>query len=650
MCGISAIIDLQPTQSLPHDVWEMHRQIPHRGPDGEGFVCVDQQGCVSSAHSAAALHALPRTQPWRLGLGFRWLKIQDLDVRAAQPMSTPDQTLWVLLNGEIYNFRALRSELQQQGYHFRTASDTEVVLAAYQAWGTDCLRRFNGMWALVIADLRRQTVVLSRDRLGIKPLFYAVDRQRCYVASEIKQVVSALATRPAVHQRRVVDFLGGRRTQPCETTFFAGIASVPAATYAEINLCDSRPMSLTFQPYWDLAEFACAEAASPLNFVEACATFEALLSDAVTLQRTAAVSLGSLLSGGLDSSTLTALLARQGQHASFSLVFPGAGALDESPYIQAVVQRYGLRNFTTTLPPAWIHEHLPQITWMQDEPLSGPAVAAQYRVYQLAAAHGVRVMLDGQGADEILAGYPRHQLALLQEWFQAGRWGKLAHAVAHHLGAEPRLLGSFAWQAGRAVLRQLCHRPPPSTLPAWLSVEARKVLRADVSATKPPRQSREPAGLQRMLYADVHSGNLKAVLHIGDRNSMAHAIESRVPYLDHRLVEFAFQLPAAYKAGNGLRKRLLRTVAHTYLPSSVLQRRDRIGFGVPHQAWCHARFLQALRDVCRSTVVRTSPWFDQVHLETCLAGVSAGRPQDALSLWRVYALWQWAVQYTMPLS
>ena len=324
--------------------------------------------------------------------------------------------------------------------------------------------------------------------------------------------------------------------------------------------------------------------------------------------------------------------------------------MDETPYIETVAAHLGLRNFKTTVDVPWLRETMPRITWAQEEPLIGMAWVAQYRVYQEAAAHGVRVILDGQGADEILAGYPRHQYALWQDDLAHLRVRALAREIAGLMQTSPRLLWQLTRQAMLAPLRRQLSRRAPQPGDDGLSPAGKALLAQDGMPGAPQIPSRDPARLNQVLYNDVRYGNLKTVLNVGDRNSMAHAIESRVPYLDHRIIEFAFQLPGHYKAGAGLRKRLLRHVACHYLPASIVTRRDRIGFGVPQGQWLREHLRDLLYAAVHSAAFRTTPLFDQTRLAACVADFYTGRYHDAALIWRVYALWQWLEVYNVTLE
>ncbi|MGE3538140.1 MAG: asparagine synthase (glutamine-hydrolyzing) [Candidatus Tectimicrobiota bacterium] len=654
MCGLSAILTWDDGQDLPSALLRMHAQIPHRGPDGEGFAFVDQHYRATPVPHTDAVRSMSAPAPLRLGYGFRWLQIQDRSSTGAQPMQSHDGSLWLIFNGEIYNFQELRAELQHEGQPFRSQSDSEVILAAYQRWGTQCFARFCGMWAIVLADLRSRRVIISRDRFGIKPLFYAFEGQQLRLASEIKQLLAASRQQKPANLRLVSHFLQGVRLHHGEETFFTGIMAVPPATYASIDLTTPACAPLQFQPYWQLATAIESPARPMPSFPEACALFEELLRTTVAAHSVAQVPLGCLLSGGLDSSTLAALL-RAGQAPSqaalpsFSLVMRGYPDLDESPHIHAVCRHLKLPNFQTTLDAAWLQAQMATISWTHEEPLIGPAWVAQYCIYRYAASHGMRVILDGQGADEFLAGYPRHQYALWHDRLSRKQFGALGQELACLIYTNPSLLFEGARRLGQRLCQRWREQHRGSQEYAWLSRD----MRADDTA-HPPEAPASVAGyphsrLHQMLAYDIQYGNLKTVLAVGDRNSMAHAIESRVPYLDHRLIEFAFQVPEHYKIGRGLRKRLLRRVAARYLPARVVYRGDRIGFGLPVSQWLRDDLYSTLQAIPSASIIRDAALFERPKLTAFIERADPRQAAHAAVLWRLYALWQWAETYQVAL-
>ncbi len=301
MCGLSAIVDFRPGNRLIQDLLAMHERIPYRGPDGEGFTVVDANWRATSARTVVELPSSAAAD-LRLGMAFRWLQIQDPGEAAAQPMASSDGMIWLMFNGEIYNFHEIRQELAQLGHRFASVSDTEVILAAYTQWGCGCFSRLNGMWAMVLLDLRERKIIISRDRLGIKPLFYYRGKNRLVIGSEVKQLLAAGA--PAIANRAAVSrFICNLRPETSEETFFRDIFAQPAATFAEISLEGAADIS--FQPYWRLDP----PAVTALPLEKACTKLDDLLTRSALEHMVAQAPLGHLISGGLDSSLLAALTA-----------------------------------------------------------------------------------------------------------------------------------------------------------------------------------------------------------------------------------------------------------------------------------------------------------------------------------------------------
>ena len=397
MCGISAIINFSDAsrEKTARDLARMHGAIAHRGRDGDGFLLVDE---TLDAHRSEDLAPLAAAVPTpKAGLAFRWLAIQDRDRRSLQPM-TLDGRVWLTFNGEVYNFVELRAELASMGVSFSTEGDTEVILAAYRKWGIDCLSRFHGMWAMLIVDLDRRQMIGSRDRFGIKPLFYRIEPGRILFSSELKGLLAVSEAR--INDRYLYEFLHGHRGHLSDETYYRDLFSVPAASHFAIDLDAPVPEAVRFESWWDLSRLA-AEKRTGISLDEATAELEPLLQRAVSEHIRAKVKVGNLISGGLDSSMLTALVRRLDAepHESYSTVFDRSvyAQFDESNYVDDFVRETGVANHRATFDPAWIRTNTAPLTRTQEEPLIATTLFAQYRVFQTAKEHGATVVLDGQG-------------------------------------------------------------------------------------------------------------------------------------------------------------------------------------------------------------------------------------------------------------
>ena len=647
MCGISAIVgDAGPAAG--EALLQMHSALAHRGPDGEGFLVVDasRQGHAFHHPPSPAQTGHLRPQLW---LGFHRLSIQDLREVAQQPLPSRCRQHWIVMNGELYNFQELRRQLAGAGYVFHTQSDTEVALAAYDYWGTSCFEKFNGMWALLIVDLARGKLIGSRDRLGIKPLFYAVDGGRLLFASEPKAIAIVQRAGPTLQTQRFVDFLRGLPNQVAAFSFFEGIHSVPAATFFELDLAGKHhTMAPRFQPYWNLRDYV--PEAEPRPFDQAKEELAALLRSSVEYQLVADVEVGSLLSGGLDSSLLTRLMALSCRPAgtppqAFSVVFDDP-SMDESRYMDAVLDIGGGegRRVRLTAPQAW--ESIDRVTMAYGEPLLGHYLLAYYHVLGLVRSYGVKVVLDGQGADELFGGYHELEAVLLREKLMQGQFGDFLTEL-RRLAPQTRksslallwsrLLGPYTH---RLVAR--CRGRDDGVPYTWLNPETLPPGQRGAAYEAFQEPSRDPSLLNRSLYQLTRYTNLPYLLLFLDRLSMAHGIELRVPYLDHRLVEFCFRLPASYKIAFGRRKRLLCEVARPYLPSVIVERTYKMGISSNLQ-WLPLRPAhgEALRAMVRSTTMRHLPWLYPGPLEQFVEGYLARQHNDALTVWRLYTAWRW---------
>ena len=614
----------------------MHAVIRHRGPDGEGFLA-EGNGKVTLAKAAAQLHHA--SQP-RLGFAFRRLKICDLTEAAAQPMGSADGKTWLVFNGEIYNFRDLRRELEARGRTFRSRGDSEVVLAAYERWGDDCFARLDGMWAIAILDLRGNRLVVSRDRFGIKPLFWTIGGDGAILfGSEVKQLLAASHAGAAPRSNRplVAMYLQGRRYPALEETFFEGIRAVPPATWGEVDL--SLPAEPRFRSYWKLADFT-AEG-NALTYDESVSRAESLLARAVETHRYADVKVGALLSGGLDSSTLIALAHRNGapKLPTYSLGFRDAApGFCEMRYVDAMARRDRIENHETTFDASWIEANTDRILWTLEEPPLAMPAFAQFRLFELCAQEGAIVVLDGQGSDEITGGYAYYQRAFVRERL-LGR---------HSLEALSELsaIAQREHRSGLALFADYFIRPrlQRRRRPGWISDGGARANEAEIAHARRD-YGRDRSAVNRQLYFDVCWGNVKIVLGYGDRNAMAHSVEARVPYFDRAFVELLFSLPDTYKIGNGDRKRILRDIARRYVPAEITERGDRMGFGTPDEAMIRSPLRDTIAEAVNDPAFRSAGWVDAPGATGFLLDFQRGGQSDYRAVWRLYALSRWASRF-----
>ncbi len=565
MCGIAGIVSPRVTDLSPLN--RMCSAQRHRGPDGYGFLVGDHSAFLQTTDQE-----LPQPSIGRYGLGHVRLAIIDPEARSLQPMCDGQQRYWLSYNGEVYNYKEIRSELQNNGVQFRTDSDSEVVIEAYAFWGVECFKRFNGMWALAIVDTQANQLILSRDRLGIKPLHFAKYEGTLQFSSEIKGLLSTRSDSPKLYLPAVRDFLTRSLTNHSDKTFFEGVYVFNPGHYSVVDMDD--PSSINQIPFWSVAEDA---EENQVSYSEAVAETQQLLTDAIRLQLRSDVPVGACLSGGVDSSGICGIAA---QHADRSMnTFTASNSesqLDETRWAEIVAEYCGF-DFHTTLPKRQDFESsLDALIWHQEEPITGTSVFAQWCVMKLARKHGIPVLLDGQGADEIFCGYKKYFPLHLSSLMKQGEYARFIRTAAHFAAYGDR--GFFRWHEAARYL------------PAWMRSDTNIIqtaLHGTALENVPNDQSVRLLGgnVQAMQRLDLLTTSVPALLRLEDRNSMAWSIESRVPYLDHRVVEWGLALPASYKLKRGVTKSILRDSLKGSVPEQVLARRNKFNFFAPLQQW-----------------------------------------------------------------
>ncbi len=595
--------------------------IAHRGPDGRK--CWVHEG---------------------VGLGHARLAIIDLTAEADQPFMHPESGARLIFNGELYNYRELRAELEQQGHRFTTASDTEVVLQAVLHWGPAALDRMLGMWAFAIVDPGRRELFLSRDRFGIKPLYYAVTPVGLVFGSEIRALLASGFLTPAADPARVAGFLALGEADTDEGTFFAGIRRVPAGTYARVPL--DAPGEPQFTPYWDDSALRLL-APAEIGYDQATREFRGLLESAVEFHLRSDVPVGMCLSGGLDSSSLVSLaagqLSRDGSRPfTFTAGFPGL-PFDESAYATAVAERHRLTRVFVHPDEHDFNRDIDRLVENQEEPFGSPGVYLQWRLFEQIRASGIKVVLDGQGADEYLGGYKTFLLPLLVDQLATGRIGAAAGTLLEVVRHKrpPRLSAGYLRAiAGRALGRT--RGPASGNSGDWLSEGARAAL-ADRQTAGPDFGAPGISRFRRAMLGYLLRWSLPALLRYEDKNAMAFGVEARVPYLDHRLVLFAASVPDEFLVSGGVTKRLLRDAVRDIVPPVVVNRRDKLGFASPIGPWVAATIVPRL------TRLLAEP-FASEYVNPAKVGAVARtfmrRPAGRhLDLWRAYSVLAWHDQF-----
>lgn len=573
MCGIAGIISNTPSLLWGERIRKMTSVLVHRGPDAEGH--------WSDSNVA---------------LGSRRLAIIDLSAAGTQPMNYLDRYV-IVHNGEIYNYIELKDELQKKGYNFFSKTDTEVIAAAYDHWKEECLDRFDGMFAFAIWDKKENELFAARDRFGEKPLFYFINNEQFVFASEIKAFWVA-GIEKKVNLKLLFNYLTiGYVDNPNipEETFFENIFKLPPASCLKISAHNLQP-SIT--NYWDID---LENEDTTIQDTEAIEKFGDLLQRSVKRRLRSDVPVGTSLSGGLDSSSVIAILHSLTTHqpsvdnqslTAFTAIFPGF-AKDESAFAKMVTDKFHLSHFLITPGAASLYDELEKLFYYQEEPFSSASVYAQYKVYETAKQKGIKVLLDGQGADEILAGYHKYYKWYWQELFR-----KRILAASHELKAakEAGVSERFTWKNRVAALF-----PEFATIFLERQYLVNALGHEDLSKDFVHLQSKEAYyitpeifSLNGVLYFNTCMHGLEELLRYADRNSMAHSREIRLPFLDHELVEFVFSLPSHFKIRNGWTKWLLRKTMEKDLPADITWRRDKTGFEPPQRQWQSDKNIQGL--------------------------------------------------------
>ena len=621
MCGLAGIFHLETPKPVdPARVERMCDAIAHRGPDGFG---------VWTAPGVA--------------LGHRRLSIIDI-AGSPQPMASTDGRAMLVFNGEIYNYRELRAELAAGGAVFHTDGDSEVILAAYQRWGVECLPRLHGMFAFAIYDLAAHTLLLARDRLGVKPMFTAQLPDGSMVfASELKALVAHPLLRREIDPLAVEDYLAWGYV-PDHRSILKGVEKLPAGHYRLLKRGQPAPAPVQ---WWDVS-FAERRRGSAKDME---AELVHLMRDAVTSRMVADVPLGAFLSGGVDSSSVVALMAEASNSPvkTCSIGFDVA-ALDESDYAAQVAKLFHTDHRARTVSPDDF-EAVDHLAGMFDEPFADASALPTWRVCQL-ARETVTVALSGDGADEAFAGYRRHVFqhgedrvrGMLPGALRAGVFGALgriypkADWAPRPLRAKTTLL-SLAGSSEEAYASAVSVTGP--LLREGLYSPEFLRLRGDYRAEQPflevMRKAPARSGLDRAQYADLKFWLPGDILTKVDRASMAVSLEAREPLLDHRLIEFAATLPEASRVHKGQGKWLLKQSMRRYLPDNILFR-PKQGFVTPIAQWFRGPLASAARGIASSAALGRTGWFDERRLAAIAEAHIAGRSDHSRLLWQLLML------------
>lgn len=619
MCGIAGILKFNTDATVDESrLRRMRDVLVHRGPDDAGLVTTNN-----------------------IGLGHRRLSIID-PAGAHQPMANADRTLWITYNGEVYNFKELRSDLRSLGYTFVTESDTEVVLRAYEAFGEACVEKFRGMFAFAIWDQKQRKLFLARDRLGIKPLYYAIVGDELLFASEIKAILAAGPIRPVLNRAILPEFLATRFSAGGETLFQGIHKLLPGRT-----LSWSPTEGFRGRRYWQL----------PVVIDRSKATLEqrALelrirLEDAVRSHLVADVPIGLLLSGGIDSSGLAGLMASMVEEPihTFSVGFNDP-EFNELEYAQLVAKAIGSKHHQVIVSPAEFFRTLPHLIWHEDEPIAFPSSVSLYFVSHLASGH-VKVVLTGEGADELFLGYNRYRVTAWNERLGRAYWaavpGRVRGGVRRLVDRLPRSMRRYpertflALNPGARGLYYENFAVFPEQLQQQLLKDPTLLSARDPYGVELRCFDEGPAGiLERMSHADLQT-YLVELLMKQDQMSMAASVESRVPFLDHELVEHAVSIPSRYKLRGWRTKAVLREALRDVVPREILTR-PKMGFPTPVGRWLRGPFQPLLQEFVCGPRPRARGLFDPAVTRRLVEEHRKGTRDHGDRLWLLLNLEIW---------
>ncbi|MFI5248056.1 MAG: asparagine synthase (glutamine-hydrolyzing), partial [Nitrospirales bacterium] len=563
MCGFAGMVGFDGLTADRHTVGRMTASLFHRGPDDDGFYA---SGSV--------------------GLGFRRLAILDLTPAAHQPMMSDEGKLVLVFNGEIYNYVELRRELQSLGHSFRSTGDTEVLLHAYQQWGQDCLQKLNGMWAFLIYDRQRSCVFGSRDRFGVKPFFYYRTDRYALFASEIKAIRASGLYQGGMNWKIVSKFLLQGEINDDEERFYTDIHQLPPGTAFELDM-EGHWKQWRF---WSLSTIPSIACEDPVQ------SFGELFEDSVRLRMRSDQPVGVTLSGGLDSTAIICTLAKlkgESEHeraTALNAFCYMVKEFDESPYIADTLIQTQATLHRLQTGPLELWDKMAKVLWFHDEPVHSLNVIVGFELMMLAAKNGARVVLCGQGADEILAGYSSYFPDYWQMLIHQGRigdaWNEIQLYTSAHGGSARKCFLSALEKVGLTALH---HIPAYHSLSMWKNqrkYRGNTWFRPELYRWLESKVQEDlDLSLDDVLRRSVERASLPWYLRIEDRNSMAHSVEIRLPFLDYRLVSLVFNMTADWKLRGPWNKVVLREAMRQRIPESVRTRVDKMGFPVPDQKW-----------------------------------------------------------------
>lgn len=594
MCGISGIINKQFSIVDKTEIEQINNIVAHRGPDGEGYFFKNN-----------------------ISFGHRRLAIIDTSKYGSQPMNINDYV--VTYNGEIYNYVEIKEELIELGEVFNTRSDTEVLLRSYIRWGAKCLEKFNGMWAFAIYDPIKDYVFCSRDRFGIKPFYYISNINHFAFGSEIKQLLPFLNVRK-LNRHIAADYLLYGFEEHTNNTFFKNIQSLPAGSYLIYNLHDN---TYKINNYYKFKY--------PINskdYNQSIIKFKELFTNAISLRLRADVDVGSCLSGGLDSSAIVSYASsiKQKSNTKFGAIHAKSSDYknDESEYAKLVASQSDIKLSIVTPTKDDFDDLIFRLTKLQDEPFGSPSLFMQFKVFQIAKENGYKVMLDGQGGDELLLGYERYFSAI---WNKLNYKEKIAELIKVSKNNRYSIFYFMAilFYFKRPFIRKLRQNSKWK----FLKKEFRNLSNSQLINVISKSQN----NIKDLKVNEYKFFTLPHLLKYEDRNSMFHSVESRLPFVDHKLVEFSYEIPLKLLFKDGYTKYILRQITENFLPEKVRLRKDKYGFESPDNIWLNDR--ERFKKLINDSLILKNICKCEIQLESL----------DNIQLWRLINIAAWEKVY-----
>lgn len=622
MCGIAGFVTVANNLNINNDILRnMVNSLSHRGPDDEGMVNINL--------GASGLKGV--------FLGHRRLKIIDLSLTGHQPMFNGSKTLCITYNGEIYNYIEIRKELINKGYRFKSTSDTEVILNAYQEWGVDCFAKFNGMWALAILDNKKKKVILSRDRFGKKPLYYYKSADEFVFASEIKALLKYPSVKSAPNYGKIFRYLSTnyRYVDIDNESYFANIFQVPKSSFLEIN----ESLNLNIKQYWRLS---IKEFDSGKNEQDVVQGFRDLLIDSVRLRLRSDVPVGCMLSGGLDSTSIACIaykILKQPIIAFSGITGAEKRTYDESDYINKVIEETRADFHYIRPDPEDIFKTVDEMLGFHDEPICTVTWYSLYLIAKKVKNEKTPVLLNGHGGDELTAGYWDYYHYNFYDLESNGQNDDLKKEIndwkINH-GRDINEIDRYKDYTRRLANLSVSEK---NRFPDYSDIfldELKEQYLQDIKLEQP-----EGSLLNKRLYSDLMYETIPPSLRAEDRNTMAHSIESRSPWLDYRLAEYCFSLPSKFKIRNGLGKWIVRESMKGILPEDVRMRKDKSGFIAPADEWFRTINRKQLSDLVHSGSFIKRKLFKLNKIEKILTEHLEADRNHQMFLWQLINLEIW---------